>query len=223
METTQLIHLQLAMECIGFDQHGLLIRIPGPDPDDIARVKVFRHEGGYSLYFCQDLASPVREWIQAKGPHFAFTNPAAVKAILDEHSPRNEAFAGQTYQFPDTLEPGQFPDVIRLTAEHRPLIEEYQPGMKAADRGVFAIVQDGLIVSTCSSARESAQAAEAYVYTVAEHRRRGFGRQVTAAWAVHIRDCGKIPLYSHAWENATSQGVAQSLNLLPRFACANYS
>ena len=222
MEAIQLIHLQLAVECIGFDQQGLLIRIPGPDPDDIARVYVFRHEGGYSLYFGQDLPPAFRERIQAKGPHTAFSNPDVVKAILDEHSPCKEGFTGQTYQFPDTLDPGQFPDAIRLTEEHRSLIEQYHPGMKTDHRAVFAVLRDGSIVSTCVSARESEQAAEAYVYTVAEHRRRGFGRQVAAAWAGHIRECGKIPLYSHTWENVASRGVAQSLNLLPRFACANY-
>ena len=215
MEAIQLFHLQLAMECIGLDWQGLLIRIPGPDPDDIARVCVFRHEHGYVLYFRQDLPLAFRERVQALGPHTAFSNPGAIKAILDEHSPCDQVFAGQTYQFPDTLDPGMYPDVIRLTEKDR-------PGARAPDRAVFAIVRDGWIVSTCTSARESAQAAEAYVYTLAEYRRHGFARQVTAAWAMHIRDRGKIPLYSHTWENVASRGVAQRLNLLPRYDLTSY-
>jgi hypothetical protein len=210
------------MECIGFDEEGLLIRIPGPNPDDIARVCVYRHDRGYSLYFRHDLPPAFRERIRAVGPHIAFTDQKAVEAILAERGPCDHVFAGQTYQFPDALDPGIFPDVVRLTEEHRPLIEAYHSGIGTDERAVFVVARDGLIVATCTSARESAQVTEAYVHTVEAYRRRGYGRQVTAAWAVHIRDCGKIPLYSHTWDNVASQGIAQSLKLLPRYGVVSY-
>lgn len=45
----QLVHIQLELECIGFDREGLLVRIPGLNPDDIARVYAYRDERGYAL------------------------------------------------------------------------------------------------------------------------------------------------------------------------------
>jgi predicted GNAT family acetyltransferase len=65
----------------------------------------------------------------------------------------------------------------------------------------------------CVSSRENEVAAEAWVETRPEHRRRGLARQVTAAWGHDLRRRGKIPFYSHRLENSASQAVARSLGL----------
>ena len=222
MGIIQLIQTQLALECMGLDQDGLLICTPGPNPDEIARVYVFQYEGGYTLYFRRDLPPSIRERISALGPETAFRNQGAVKTLLAEDRPCTKGFVGQSYLFPDTLGHSQFPDVVRLTEVHRLLVEAYHPGLNVTDRAIYAIIRDGMIVSTCESARENEQAGEAYVYTAPECRRRSYGRQVTAAWAHHLQKQGKIAFYSHALGNPASRAVAQSLKLRPCFALVNY-
>jgi GNAT superfamily N-acetyltransferase len=223
MEPSRLIRLQLAIECIGLNKGGLLVRTPGPDPDDIARVYIFEHEGSFDVYFRHDVPSPIREQIQALMPERAFHDREAVKTVLAAHSPCPEVGIWQAYTCPDTLNPGQFPDVICLEEAHRALIERYQVGMDVARRAVYAVIQDGMIVSTCLSVRENEQAGECYVYTAEPYRGQGFGKQVTAAWAYHLRQQGKIAFYSHALDNLASQAVARGLGLYPCFAGVTYS
>jgi RimJ/RimL family protein N-acetyltransferase len=197
MEPLQLIHIQLAIECIGLNKDGFLIRIPGPDPDDIARVYVFKHKSGFNIYFRHDVPAFVREQVQALMPDRAFDDQEAVKAIL-------------------------FPGVVRLDESHRALMERHHPGADVTKRAMFSIIRDGMIISTCSSVRENERAGECYVYTVESYRGRGYGKQVTAAWAHHLQQQGKIAFYSHALDNPASQAVARGLELQPCFAGVTY-
>jgi GNAT superfamily N-acetyltransferase len=223
MEPSQLIRLQLAIECIGLNKDGFLVRTPGPDPDDIARVYIFEHKVGFDVYFRHDVPSPIREQIRVLTPERAFHDREAVKAVLAVHSPCPEVGVWQAYTCPDTLTPGQFPGAIRLEEAHRALIERYQVEMDVTRRAIYAVIQDGRIVSTCLSVREHEQAGECYVYTVEPYRGRGFGKQVTAAWAYHLRQQGKIAFYSHALDNPASQAIARGLGLQPCFAGVTYS
>jgi hypothetical protein len=223
MEPLQLIHLQLAIECIELNTNGLLVRIPGPDPDDIARVYVFKHKGGFNAYFRHDVPPFVREQVQALTPARAFDDQEAVKDLLVADAPCAEAGTWQTYTFPHILNSSQFPSVVRLNESHGALIERDRTGMDVTRRAVYAVIQDGMTVSTCLSVRENEQAGECYVYTVEPYRGRGFGKQVTAAWAHHIQQQGKIAFYSHALDNPASQAVARGLGLWPCFAGVTYS
>jgi hypothetical protein len=63
------------------------------------------------------------------------------------------------------------------------------------------------------SVRESDRAAECAVETTESKRRRGLGRQVTAAWATHVLAQGKVPFYSHKTEKEVSRALARSLGL----------
>jgi GNAT superfamily N-acetyltransferase len=223
MDVIELIQTQLALERIGLNGDGLLIRVPGPRPDDIARVYVYRHRDGYALYLRHDLPAPIRERIQALGPEVAFRDREAVKHLLARDGPCTDVFQGQTYLFPEALGPDQFPEALRLMEAQRLVMDSYRPGMNVTDWAAYAVIRDGRIVSTCTSAREYERAGEAYVYTVPAYRRQGYGRQVTAAWAHHLRRQGKIAFYSHAWDNPASQAVARSLGLRSCFAVVSYS
>lgn len=63
------------------------------------------------------------------------------------------------------------------------------------DRGCFSQAR-GRPVSICFCARRSEIAAEAGVETAQSYRGKGYAVRVTAAWAIAIRNSGKIPLYS---------------------------
>jgi RimJ/RimL family protein N-acetyltransferase len=217
-----LVRTQMALECIELDEHGLMVRIPGPDPDEIPRVVVYWHGGDCLLYFKAGLPPAIREAIHALGPEIARRDTGAVKALLARDRPCNHLFAGQTYVWESAADPTQFPEGVRLTEAHRPLIEVYHPGVALGPRTVCGVIIDGQIVSTCSSSRENERAGEAYVYTRPECRGRGYGRQATAAWAYYMQEQGKLPFYSHRLDNLASQGVARSLNLQPCFCLVAY-
>ena len=79
---------------------------------------------------------------------------------------------------------------------------------------MLAIVENGDPVSICFCARRSGVAAEAGVQTAEAYRGRGYGADVTAAWALAIRTSGRIPLYSTSWTNHASLAVARKLSLV---------
>ncbi|MBM3934676.1 MAG: hypothetical protein FJ319_10315 [SAR202 cluster bacterium] len=74
----------------------------------------------------------------------------------------------------------------------------------------------------CRSSRENASAAEAWVFTALPYRSRGYGREVTLAWARDVRKQGKTPFYSHKQSNEASRGVALSLGLVQYIADVAY-
>jgi hypothetical protein len=44
MNAIELIKTHFELECIGVNSDGLMVRIPGPDPDDIACFYIAQHE-----------------------------------------------------------------------------------------------------------------------------------------------------------------------------------
>ncbi|MBI1930429.1 GNAT family N-acetyltransferase [Candidatus Poribacteria bacterium] len=115
-------------------------------------------------------------------PESAFNDPEAVKRILAEDAICDEVFIGESCIFPDMPTPNQYPDVVQLDKTST----------------AFAVLVSGQIVAACESVRENDACAEAYVYTAPGFRRRGYGAQVTAAWAHHLMVQGKVPFYSYA-------------------------
>lgn len=135
-------------------------------------------------------------------------NEATVKKTVESDGP--------AFEFPDALV--QPSDVV--VVEDEQLLNRHftgwRPGeIEAGCSPVMAIVDDGYPVSICFSARRSENAAEAGVETVEAYRGRGFAPRVTAAWALAVRNSGRIPLYSTSWSNKASLAVAEKLKLVP--------
>jgi hypothetical protein len=202
LDIKALIVAQLRLECKEVSPEGLLARIPGPNPDDIPRCLVLRHSDGYRVLFRNDLAHHIREQIAMLPPEVVFDNHQAISAILAEDAAVETIWAGRSYIFPSASAPAEYPDTIKLEP-----IDGARP--------TYAVRIAGQIVTSCESVREDDTAAEAWVQTLPEFRRRGYARQVTAAWAHDLLQLGKIPFYSHSMGNLASQGVARSLQLIP--------
>ena len=211
--------MQRRLECIGFDDNGRLTRIPGPKPDDIGRVYVYRTGAGYSFLLRSGVSAEVAASLQALGAEAAFADASAVLALLASDAASSdeevEVSRWRTYRL-TAPDPATCEGVITLTEANRPQMEAYHPGMVLEERPVHALLVDDpegerVIAATCASIRENDEVAEAYVFTCAEWRRRGFGRRVTAAWVAGVLAEGKVPLYSHALDNTASARLVASM------------
>lgn len=214
MNAIDLIHAQMALECIGINDAGEMIRITGPNPDTIARLYVVHYGESYYAYPRYDLPVHVRRKLHELPAELAFHDREIVQTILGKDGACDDVFVGKSYVFPLTIDPRDYLDAIRLGEHHRTLIDAYDPRIDLSRGAIHAIIQDGRIVSTCESSRENEMAAEAWVRTLPEYRCQGYARQVTAAWAHNLQTQRKIPFYSHRWDNSSSQAVAQSLRLI---------
>src|SRR5262249_32209759 len=134
--------------------------------------------------------------------------------LLQAHGEIRAIYRGPAYVFPEKL---VWPDnVVAISQANAHLlpadyadvsgaIEKYSP--------CVAIVEDGKAVSISHSSRLTRRVAEAGLETLAPYRGRGYAIQVTTAWAIAVRESGRLPLYSTQWENTASQGVARRLGL----------
>jgi hypothetical protein len=139
----------------------------------------------------------------------------AVRVMLAEQAPVGAEDGGPVYRFPHAIT--RPTGVVRLRLNNRDLIRDTFPWLfeEIADwQPCFAIVRDQAAVSICFSSRQGPFAAEAGVETLPDYRGRGFAPAVTAAWGSAIAASDRIPIYSTAWENLASQGVARRLGLI---------
>jgi hypothetical protein len=208
-----LIERQLALEGIGFDANGRLVSRTAADPTDVPRFYVARHPDGVNRFYRVDLPDEIVARLAELPVDVVYADVSPVKNILREHALCRDVWLGASYTFPAPPPPSEFPDVAILTKLDRPAIERFDRDLLYVTRPIFAIVVDGEIASTCVSAREDDHCAEAWVQTSPSFRRRGFGRQVTAAWGSNAVDGGRVAFYSHAQDNVASRGIATSLGL----------
>lgn len=200
MNSTELIRLQIELE-YSVNTAGLLV--PFPDSTERARFIIYHHTGGYVTYFRYDLPRHTRKRIAGLSHEQAFNDHEAVKRILVEHAPCEEMWVGKSCIFPASPKPGDFPDV-------------------ACKEGCHVVMVAGEAVAWAWSVRENEVAAEAAVETLSAFRRRGYGRQVTAAWAHHVMKQGKVAFYSYASDNLAPEALAQSLGLVQYAAGVAY-
>jgi hypothetical protein len=215
----------MRLECKAVTPDGDLIPIPCLRPEPVPRLYVAQHsdDGTFSRFVRHDVPKELRESLFALKPEEALHEHDRVKRLLAPYGACEELHYGMSYVCPNTFTPHDFPGVVRLTPDQRDLIREYDADIDPSRQSVLAVVMDGRIVATCQSARENEIAAEAWVRTLPEYRRRGLGKRVTAAWAAHAWMRGKVPFYSHRMDNVASQGVARSLGLMPFITDAAYA
>ncbi len=207
----QLLELQLELECVWVKPGSTLVPFPCPNPDPPPRLLVVRHDHTEALYFRHDLLGHVREQLAGLSPGQAAEDEEAVKAILAQQAPCNEVGHFKAYVFPETMALRAYSSAIRL------------PEANEIGTPVFGIITDGRVVSACSSSRENDRSAEAWVWTEPEYRGRGYAAQATSAWARDLQQRGKVPFYSHRWDNLASQAVAQKLGLRSFLTAVGYS
>jgi hypothetical protein len=216
-----------------------LAPLPGEAPEETPRYYVARAAwGAWRVHIRPDIPTALRRDLAALAPGRAFDDPDAVLALFSQHGAACQSvWLGRTARFPDDLDPALAEGVIPLPAgldaygeAAAPLPSHAAPATTGAPPAPssaftprqFAIIEDGLVVSTCESSRESGLAAEAWVRTLPAWRGRGYAARVTAAWALDVRRRGKEPFYSHHRDNLASAAVARALRLVPFLDDAGY-
>lgn len=138
----------------------------------------------------------------------------ALEELLATHAPLGERFEGPAWEIPAGVAPSA--RVRLLGVADAPLLATHFP-ISAAELATrlpcAALLVDDEAVSVCFSARWGDTAAEAGVATALAHRGQGYAGAVVAGWARAVRACGRVPLYSTAWDNLASRRVAARLGM----------
>lgn len=184
-----LIQLNVTLE-YALDAQGDLV--PHPGSTEQARFIIYRFGQHSARFFQPVVPAAQRAQLEAMPVAVIFDSPETVQRILA----RPASWMGQSYTFTRAPDPHAFPEV-RLEHEK------------------FLVRVNGEPVTWAWSVRQNAQAAELAVETEPAHRRRGWARQATSAWAYAVLLSGRTPFYSHARDNQASAALARSLNLTP--------
>jgi hypothetical protein len=200
LHPTELVTLNIEIEN-QIDAHGDLHPLPGKDA---ALFSISRCRAGYARYYRYDLLRGIRRQIEALDPEAALHDHKAVQRLLAHHTPCDTIFAGKGYYFARRPAPIEYPDAV-------------------CREGCHVILIDGKPVSWAWTADASDQAAELAVETTPAHRRRGYARQVAAAWAAHVLGEGKVAFYSHELGNLASEALARSLGVVQYAVVTTYS
>jgi hypothetical protein len=205
------------------DAAGRIVTTNEPDGDRAPRLFLGRTAAGNLWRFRDDLPPTlVRELdaILAREPVAADpcrppSGLAALRDALATHAPVADTWQGPAWCFPDPIAPPS--NVVTVQPSTRHILQAHYP--YTADhleelQPCLAVVQNDTAVSICTTVRLTDAAAEAGVETVEAFRGRGYATAVATAWALAIRQSGRIPLYSTSWDNLASRGVARRLGLI---------
>jgi len=173
--------------------HGDTIRVTPDNSDNVPRVAIARHAKGYEMLFREGLPDEEKSAFLKCGPERLFS-------LSDDEISRLGADSASDYRvvdcrwycIPRIPETTEFPDVVQRD-------------------GRFVIERDGQEVAEAWSCETGSRAAEVEVKTLEVYRRRGYARQVVAAWAYATRREGKIAYYSHLTSNAASRALVANL------------
>jgi RimJ/RimL family protein N-acetyltransferase len=235
MSSTDLALMELHVEALyRHTPEGRLLETREPEPVRAPRFFLGRTRRGNLWRFRHDLPESLVRGLdalaaaepvlpppgarEAGGSLRSYPREPAVLArfreLLQEHEAIRHTSAGPAYFFPEELPvPAQ---VVRLTDENTDLLVDEFAWLRterAPSEPAVAVVVDEQAVSVSFSSRVTARAAEAGVDTLAAFRGRGYASRVVAAWALAVRETGRVPLYSTSWDNLASQGVARRLGL----------
>jgi len=219
----QLLELQLELEGKAFNQDGYLIQAREVANEGPLRVCAVDFGDTRQTFFGENIPGNIERALRGLPFEIFFDNPDAVIAILERHQPCRDHGHYITYQFPDGLFAHEDPHV-QLLDPSDPRLEPVGGGFyNGSGAPIFALVDGDQVLSACVSVRESDHAGELWVLTLPEARGQGLARRVTIAWQQYLKTQGKIPIYSHIYENIPSQHLAKNLGLVKAYEQAGYS
>lgn len=222
MDDRDLMDIRVAT-LYALNARGRLLCTNEPEGRPAPRLFLGRTPGGDVIRFgeavpdatAQRLTDIVASWPPAGDVTIPPEHLSALRDELTRHAAVAKEGGGPAYRFPESV--ARPNGVVEVTDDNVDVARDTYPWLRAelaALRPCFAVLRDDAAVSLCFSSRNGEAAAEAGVETLPDFRGRGCAAAATAAWAASIRAGGRIPLYSTAWGNVASQGVARRLGLL---------
>lgn len=192
MTPKELIRLETEVE-YDIVLRGDIIPVTPENTAKVSRLTIVRHADGYEMLYREGLSDAERVAFDSIGAERLFA------LDVDEVTTLGTSL-GTTYPIVDCCwyrirrvpDPTEYPDVVQRD-------------------GRFVILQDDEIAAEAYSCETGGRAEEVEVETRAEFRRRGYARQVVAAWAHTVLTEGKIALYSHLTANDASRALAASV------------
>lgn len=211
MKPFEYLLLQIELEGIKRVSNNLITRT-SPGVDDFPLVLIARTSDGESLIYFDELIS---EEIRYKLPNDlqAFNIETAIE-VFEKSGIHVKTGHFRTYIFPESFNSANM-EAVKCFSQDDPKIIIF--GFNGLADKVFAIENEGVILSACVSSRQNSKSAEAWVFTHSEYRRKGLAQQVVTAWAGNMQQEGLIPFYSHNAENTNSALLAKRLNLIQVF------
>jgi RimJ/RimL family protein N-acetyltransferase len=205
------------------DAGGRIVTSNESDPTRAPRLFLGRTRDGNIWRFRDDLSAELvsrLEQVLAIEPPLGDPQrrPATFDTlceVLAEEEPVSKVWEGPAWHFPETSP--AFGNATAMGSDNEEMLRQHYPWTAGHLDEVwpcFAVVEDGVGVAICFSARLTPDAAEAGVDTAEAFRGKGYAPRVVAAWAHAIRESGRTPIYSTSWDNLASQGVARKLGLL---------
>ena len=190
-----------------------LITCASPNADDFPLVLLARTSDGESLICFDELISvEIRDQLPKKDLQ-CFKTESTIE-VFEKSGINAKVNHFKTYIFPDSFESVNV-EIVKCFAQDDPKIVTF--GFNGLADKVFAIEQEGMILSACVSSRQNSTSAEAWVFTHPDYRRKGLAQQVAMAWARNMQKEGLTPFYSHNIENTNSALLAKRLNLIEVF------
>ncbi len=193
MDARALVALKMELE-FGVGPVGDTLPLATNEQDDQPLVLVSRVGDEDLLYLRRDLPPSARRRLRELGATACFEDEQRTRAILAPVGPCRQIRRIRWYTAVRRPDPLEFSDVVQRGAR-------------------LVIVADGQVVAWAGTDWENERAAEVSIETLAGYRRRGYARQVTAAWVAAVLDAGKVGFYSHRLTNDASRAVATSLGL----------
>jgi hypothetical protein len=211
MKPLEYLLLQIELEGIKRVSGNLITRI-SQDVDDLPLVLLAHTSDGESLV-CFD--ERISEEIRSKLPKDLrdFHTEMAIE-VFEQSGVQAKASHFRTYICPEIFKSANV-ETVKCFSPDDPKIIAF--GFNGLADKVFAIENEGVILSACVSSRQNSKSAEAWVFTHPDHRRKGLALQVVTAWAGNMQKEGLVPFYSHNVENISSALLAKRLNLIPVF------
>lgn len=189
------------------------------EPSQAAETAVFvgTTRFGREVLVAADMPDPMEEELRMQCERGTNISIVQMSKTIETYMPVKQIWVGPAYVFPDKpIEPAADPGIVFIDQSNADLLETYFSEIKSELEErllVIGCVIGDTAVSVCCSARTSAKAAEASLSTASDFRGRGLAVKAAARWGWEIRRLGRIPLYSTAWDNLSSQRIARKLGL----------
>lgn len=200
-----------------FKHDGLgRLTVTNEPPYDVApRFFLGATKGGQVVRYLGTLGEDVIRTLQQVIETGSTPDLAAIIRVFNQSRSITEVGFGPAFAFPEVTD--RSARVTEVTRANRELLRAHFPYTfeeLEQRQPCFAVIHDDMAVSVCRSARQTSRAAEASLDTLAAFRGRGYGVDVSRAWAAAIQGQGRIALYSTSWDNFASQSVARKLQLI---------